>query len=176
MQAAKQFPGFHFNTRRVKIPSFHTLIRLPIVLMFTRTGGMSLNVQYSALKTPVLSVPLLLNNRQMQFPSKSKNPSFDSPSVNTQPKSPADGKESSDAAVCRLLKEAQGGLSSQRVQLSQLCDLCAVAPGQMVAWPKDQVQEGVPPVTQGNQASLLLHTPLAAVASDLSWTGPEKLD
>lgn len=148
---------------------------MPIVSMFTRTGGMSLNVQYSALKTPVLSVPLL-NDRQMQFPSKSQNPSFDSPSVNTQPKSPADGKESSDAAFCSLLTETQGGLSSQCVQLSQLRDLCTVAPGQMVAWPKDQVQEAVPPVTQGSQTSSLLHTPLAAVASDLSWTGPGKLD
>lgn len=96
--------------------------------------------------------------------------------MNTQPKSPAHGKESSDAAVCCLLKETQGGLSSQHVQLSQLCDLCTMAPGQMAAWLKDQVQEGVPPMTQGNQTSSLLHTLLAAVVSDVSWTGPEKLD
>lgn len=157
-----QLPGFHFSTRRVKIPGFHTLIWMPIVSMFTRIGGLLLNVQYLALKTPILTVPLLLNNKQMQFPSKSRNPGFENPSVNTQPKSPANGKESSDAAVCCLLKETQGGLSSQPVQLSQLCDLCTVAPEQMVAWPKDQVQEGMPPVTQGNQTSLLLHTPLSS--------------
>lgn len=82
MQAAMHFPSVHFNTRRVKIPGFHISIRMPIVSMLTRIGGMSLNAQ----KTLILSVPLLLNNRQMQFPSKSKYPSFDSPSVNTQPK------------------------------------------------------------------------------------------
>ena len=73
--------------------------------------------------------------------------------------------------VCRLLKETQGRPSSQRVQLSQLCDLCTTASGQMAAWPKDRVQEGVSPVTHRSQASSLLHRPLAAITSALSWTG-----